>query len=117
MHFLIHSKGDIDHVPLAPDFPMVIGVPEQTENYNLSDLRRRFTHNWVAGAGVVIDFGKTDLELRFNYEVGMNNQIKTEARFEDRDLIENYAYVPDDYRVNSFNLSVVYSRNILRPYK
>ena len=117
LHFLIHSKGDIDHVGLTPDFPMITGVTEQAENFNLTDLRRRFTHNWVAGAGVVIDFGKSILDLRFNYEIGMNNQVKTDARLANRDLVERYAFIPDDYRVNSFNLSVVYSRNILTPYK
>ncbi|MCK5368179.1 MAG: PorT family protein, partial [Cyclobacteriaceae bacterium] len=40
LHYLIHSKGDLDHVPLAPDFPMVIGVPELVDNYDLTDQRR-----------------------------------------------------------------------------
>ena len=117
LHYLIHSKGDIDHVPLAPDFPMVIGVPELVDNYDLTGLRRRFTHNWVVSAGIMIDFKHSLLELRGTYQIGLNNLIDKQSTHTNRELVETYAYIPDDYRVNSLVISLVYSRNILKPNK
>ena len=117
MHYLIHSKGDIDHVPLAPDFPMVIGVPELVDDYDLTDQRRTFSHNWVISAGLMIDFKHSLLELRGSYEIGLNNQINKDETHSNRKLVENYAYIPDDYRVNTLVISLVFSRNILKPNK
>ena len=117
LHYLIHSKGDIDHVPLAPDFPMVIGVPELVDNYDLTDQRRTFSHNWVISAGLIIDFRHSLLEVRGSYQIGLNNQIDKENTHTNRELVETYGYIPDDYRVNTLTISLVYSINILKPKK
>lgn len=117
LHYLIQSIGDIDHVPLAPDFPSIIGVPELVDNYDLIDLRRRFSNNWVISAGLIIDFRHSLLEVRGSYEIGLNNQIDKENTHTNRELVETYAYIPDDYRVNTLVISISFSRNILKPNK
>ena len=96
---------------------MVIGVPELVDNYDLTDLRRSFSHNWVISVGIMIDFKHSLLKLRGTYEIGLNNQINKENTHANRELVETYAYVPDDYRVNTLMISLIFSRNILKPNK
>ena len=68
-------------------------------------------------AGIMIDFKHTLLEVRATYELGLNNQINKEETHLNRELVETYAYIPDDYRVNTLIISLVFSGNILKPNK
>jgi len=117
LHILLKAKGDIDHLPLQPEFPTIIGVPFSTDGYNLTDQRKRYAHNWVASAGMQVAFDLFLAEFRIMYERGLTNLVNSGARHTDRELLDTYAYVPDDYKVNSLTVSLVLVRNILKPKK
>ncbi len=116
-HILLQSQGDIDRIPLEPDFPSIVGIAEQTTDYNLTKQRRKLTHNWNASTGVIIDFNQFLVELKATYQLGINNEINRNYWLKNTELTEVYAFVSDDYRIDSYLFTISLLRNISNPIK
>ena len=118
MHYLLKAKANLDHEPLEPEFPIAfIGIPFSAEDYDLTHQRKRVTWNWVFSGGVQRKLGKLLLEFRFTYEHGINNLIDAEKRYIDQELLDKFAYVPDDMKVDNYIISLGLLRNFAIPVK
>lgn len=75
---------------------------------DLINQRNKINFSAVAGAGVKIKVGKNHFiaEARFNY--GILNQVKEENRLDNQELIFDYGYVDDDFKLNSISISLGY---------
>ncbi|GAA0192039.1 hypothetical protein GCM10009122_54770 [Fulvivirga kasyanovii] len=75
---------------------------------DLTDQRNKINFSAIAGAGIKIKVGKNHFvaEARFNY--GILNQVKEENRLSNQELIFDYGYVDDDFKLNSFSVSLGY---------
>ena len=118
MHYLLSSKANIDHAPIVPEIPSgSLGIPQTVRDYDLTDQREKITWNWVMSAGVQRKINKLTLEARVSYEYGLNNLVKTEARFSDQELLDKYAYVPDDYKMDNIRFTIGVFRTLSKPVK
>ena len=118
MHYLLKAKANLDHEPLEPEFPIpFIGVPVSAQDYDLTHQRKRVTWNWVFSGGVQRKLGKLLLEFRFTYERGLNNLIDADERYADQELLDKYAYVPDDMKLDNYVLTLSLLRNFSIPVK
>ena len=118
LRYLLFVKADLDHSPLEPDFIIpFIGFPEEAVGYDISPQRKDVTGNWMLSAGLQRKIDRYQIEGRFTYLVGIHNLVKTSERFNDRSLLDQYAYVPDDFRMNSYQVSISVSRISVNPVK
>ena len=118
MHYLLSSKADLLHVPLEPEFPKpFIGVPVFATDYDLIDIKKRVTWNTVLSGGIQLKVGKMILEGRFTFERGLNNIIDEDRRFSDSVLLDDFAFVPDDYKLDNYILTLAILRNFVIPVK
>lgn len=118
-HYLLSAKGDLEHFSLEPDFSgVLIGIPFSADDYDLTDLRRRSTYNWLVSAGFQAPLrGGFLLELKMTYERGFHNLIEEEKRFSDDVLVEDFAFIPDDFKVSGWVLTLSIMKNYTRPIK
>ncbi|MBL6445903.1 PorT family protein [Fulvivirga sp. 29W222] len=75
---------------------------------SLLDQRNKINFSAIAGAGIKIKVGKNHFiaEARFNY--GILNQVKEENRLKNQELIFDYGYVDNDFKLNSISISLGY---------
>ncbi len=105
LHYMVHAEAEIDHWPLDTGLEAFFGFPYSTE-YNLTPQRTTFTHNWIVSAGLQYGFSDFLVELNVSYERGLSNHTNGENRYSDKELFSRYAYVPDDYKVNTWIVSI-----------
>lgn len=117
LQVMLSASGNIDHWPLDTGIPAFNGIPYTTSGYNLTSQRTTFAHNWMVSAGLQYDIRDFLLELNVAYERGLTNLINAEERYSNRELLETYAYVPDDYKVNSYVVSIRILRKKVKPVK
>lgn len=116
--YLLSARAELDHSPIEPEYPKpFIGVPKEASNYNLSEQRKAITGSWVFSAGVQRKIQSFILELRFTYNYGVNNMVNTKHRLSDPVLLEDYAYVPDDFKMDSYVISISLLRNYTKAKK
>lgn len=117
-HYLIHVKADLERFTREPEIEgTIIGVPYSEDNYDLSDLRRKSTFNWITSAGVQVPLrGGFLLEGRLTYERGLQNLIRVEKRFND-ELIEDFGYLPDDFKVSAWMIGLTIWKHYTQPKK
>lgn len=113
--YLLAASGDIDHIPLPIYSPFNLGDPISVEEYDLNDQRIRWTWFYSASAGAQYYFGDWILELSAVYQYGFNNLTKNSRRYSDQVLFEDLAYVPDDFKLNDFQLKIGILRNFTTP--
>jgi len=117
-HYLIRAEGDLIHFALKPEFTGIpIGVPFLADDYDLTHLRRRHTFNWLVSAGIQTSLPGLLVEFKLTYERGFHNLIEEEKRFKDKVLLDDFAYVPDDFKVSSWMFSLTVMRNFTKPKK
>jgi hypothetical protein len=117
LDYLLKSEADIDHWPLNTGIFAVNGVPFSVKSYNLTEQQTRWSHNWLVSGAAFYQFSQFMLQLEFAYTRGLTNQVIPANRYDDPVLLETYAYVPDDYKVNSYTVTVKLLRYIAKPYK
>jgi hypothetical protein len=117
-HWLLVSRGDIELFGRQSGSRTILnGIPEKTIDYNLSEQRNKVNLNYVLGAAIRRKFGLTAIELAFNYEYGLNNLVIGEERFSNEDLYRTYSYIPDDFKMNQWRISVGIIQSFVYPKK
>ena len=118
-HYLFKARADIERIPLAPEIlGASSGIYKSADNYDVSFNRRRSTLNWVFNVGTqMIIKGGYLLGFDLSYEWGLWNLIEEEKRFEDQFLVNELSYVPDDYKVSCWMLSVKFMKHYTKPRK
>lgn len=118
LHYLIKAKADIDHIPITPEYPIpFIGVPVSVKNFDLTSQKTRVTWNTLFSGGVQWKAKSFLIEFRFTYERGLNNLINTAKRYSNQVLLDNFAYVPDDVKMDNYLFTVSLLRNFTWPIK
>jgi tetratricopeptide (TPR) repeat protein len=116
--YIIRAEADIERFALDPNtFPQILGVPNSVEDYDLTNTRRRSNINWLGSVGVQVTFEDILVEGFLSFEEGMNNVISDKNRYDDFRLREDFAYVPDDFKVSSWMFGVSVKKNFTKPKK
>ena len=117
-HYMAKAKGDFRHVPITQDFPIPFdGIPYFTEDFDITDQHNRLSHNVIGSIGIQKPMGKNIVELRFSYERGISNLINEDKRYSNDELLNKYAYVPDDVRVSTYYIGLTFYYNFSEPKK
>jgi hypothetical protein len=117
-HFLINSNLDLDLRAIPTDVLVpYAGIPYKTNGYDVSFQRKSFTLNYLLGFGLRRTIGTYQVELAVNYELGGQNLINTEERYNDENLLNTYFYVPDDIRLSNVRISFGIYKGIFKPKK
>lgn len=117
-HFLLRSNLSLDLRAIDTNTPVAyVGIPYKTDQYNASAQRQSLTLNYQFGGGIRKSLGTFHIELAINYQFGINNLVSVQNRYTDNKLIETYAYVPDDIKLNHFIINFGVYKSILKPKK
>ena len=116
--YILKSRLELDLRTIPTEVPVpYAGIPQKTNNYNATSQRKNIVFNYILGGGLRKSIGTIQLELAMSYQFGLNNLINSEARLSDPTLINTYAYIPDDLKLNNFMLTVGVYKSILTPKK
>ncbi len=116
--YLIRTEADIDHWPLNTGILFAAnGVVYSAEAYDLTYQQTRFSNNWIVSGAAQYQFSQFLVQLEFSYMRGLTNQVNSAARYDNQEFLDTYAYVPDDYKVNSYTISLKLLKYFSKPYK
>lgn len=93
-------------------------IPEKSISLRSPNLRKTLNGAVVAGGGFKFrNFLKTggDLTVEARYTLSLANVVKTQNRIANEELIYDYGYIDNDFRVQSFGFSLTYLLPKYRP--
>jgi hypothetical protein len=117
-HTLSSAQADITNSPIEGGIPNPFaGVTRSVEDYDISHQRTSGHWNLLVGGGLRYQVQHFSIEASIYYENGENNLVEESVRYQNSELISQYSYVPDDFKLRqlSFNLGIVYS--FLKPVR
>ncbi|MFY0607037.1 MAG: outer membrane beta-barrel protein [Cyclobacteriaceae bacterium] len=118
MHFLASSKADLALFGRDPDFTTTLtGLTRTVTDRKLTEQRRGITWNYTIGAGIRRNIGLTSVSLTAQYEYGLRNLAKASRRYQDEELLIQYSYVADDFKMNNLQFRIGLSRHFVKPQK
>jgi len=87
------------------------------ETINTKNLRKNVSFMAMGGVELKIKnvIGRGYLLFDFRYSYSLNNIVKKENRFSDNNLLYNYMYVDNDFKLTSFQFSMGYGIPIYKP--
>jgi hypothetical protein len=118
MQILQSARADMALNPQIGEIPAAFGgYPESQENLDLSFQRKSLLNNLYAGIGLRYGRGHHRFELSYRFQHAWTNLVIDDQRFSDANLLNNLAYVPDDFSFNYGLWQVGYLYTFLKPQK
>ncbi|UCH13251.1 MAG: PorT family protein, partial [Bacteroidales bacterium] len=103
------SVGRINKVTGKPSRTYDVNSPPITgADISMNDFRVSNTFFSIIGAGFKYKVPRGYLMCDIRFNIGLNNIINVENRFESSELWSKYFYVDDDYSINYFTLTFGY---------
>lgn len=92
-------------------------ITVSSENRDISHYRQDFLYSGIIGAGVryKVPRGVLTFDLRAN--IGLNNIVRPERRYENQEFLTKYYYLDDNFSLNTFSFSVSYYFSFYKPKK
>jgi hypothetical protein len=84
-------------------------------SYNMLNLRRKINNRFIVGWGAMFKVQSGFIDINFQYSIEVLNQAAPKNRYSDANLVLQYSYVDDDFKSNTFSLSLAYRRTYFRP--
>lgn len=84
---------------------------------DMSGYRKSMLYSGIIGAGVRYKVPRGILLVDLRANLGLNNIVKSEKRFQNPELYNKYFYLDDDFSLNTFSLSVGYYFSFYSPRK
>jgi hypothetical protein len=91
--------------------------PVTGEKSDITDYRNTILYSGIVGGGFryKIPKGVISLELRAN--IGLNNIVKSDMRYNNYELYSKFYYLDDDFSLNTFSLTAGYYFSFYKPKK
>jgi hypothetical protein len=88
-----------------------------SEDLDIKGYRKNLIFGAIAGVGMryKVPRGVISIDLRAN--IGLNNIVKKDQRWENQDFITKYYHVDDDFSINTFSLTAGYYFSFYKPKK
>ena len=77
--------------------------------------RRKVNLSFLTDLGVRYKVPEGYLFFRASYQMGLMNQVNTNARYDNPELMYLYYYVDDDFKINNLSFSFGYTRMLYKP--
>lgn len=118
-NFLLSSKADLELFGIRSEDPITIipGVPEKVENIDLKHQRSNVIFNYIASLGIRRTIGLYGVEVRAQYDFGLNNLVDEKNRFSNEQVWRTYSYVPNDFKLDAFKIMFGVTRRFSTPVK
>ncbi|MFY0627257.1 MAG: PorT family protein [Reichenbachiella sp.] len=117
-HLLLSSKANLELFGIDSEQRTTLtGIPRKATDYDISNQRKNATLNYVFGGGIRKNFGLYAVEISAFYEYGLNNLIEESERYSDQNLWRTYSYVPDDFKMDHFKISLGIIKSFVYPKK
>jgi hypothetical protein len=117
LSYLVKAKANLQHTPQQGLLNAYYGDVWLISDYDITNQRNQVTHNWIASGGIHHPIQDFLVEVKVSYQRGLSNVIDDTKRYDDPILLDEYAFVPDDYKVNHWVISIGFMRNIIHPQK
>ncbi len=82
---------------------------------NIIDFRRKLNFSSIAGLGVKYKIPRGFLIFDTRYNYGILNQVNTNQRYTNPELIYKYYYVDNNFKLNNLMFSIGYVYSIYKP--
>lgn len=90
---------------------------EEIDRENRLPLRTMINVSAVAGLGAKFRLGRNFLVVEARYNRFLLNNVNRENRYNIRELVYEYAYVDNDFRMDNFSLSIGFEKSFYKPRK
>lgn len=84
---------------------------------DMKPLRANSNYWLLAGIGGKLNVSKGNIFLGLDYKRGMKNQVDVLNRYSNDELLYNYYYVDNDFKIHNWALSIGYVYSIYNPTK
>lgn len=83
----------------------------------LKKFRNPFNIWAIAGAGLKYKVKRGNIFFDVKYNLGLFNQVKSDTRYENTELIYKYYYIDNNFRINNLSLSIGFMYLFYKPEK
>lgn len=120
IHYFIRggfSVAKITGITGHPTHKFADEIPVSGEDQDISYYRQKMLYGGIAGAGVryKVPRGMLIFDLRAN--IGLNNIVRPDRRYENQEFLTKYYYLDDDFSINTFSISASYYFSFYHPKK
>jgi hypothetical protein len=96
----------------AEELPPITG-----ENSDITDYRNNILYSGVIGGGILYKIPRGVISLDFRANIGLNNIVKSNMRYDNYELSSKFYYLDDDFSLNTFSLTAGYYFSFYKPKK
>lgn len=115
---LYQAKADMGLEPQMGEIPAAFaGYPERQEAIDLNFQRRNLIPNSYAGIGLRYGKGYHCFELSYRFQYAWHNLTVADERYSNENLLNNLAYVPDDFSFSYGLWQIGYLYSFIKPEK
>lgn len=116
--YLQNSIADIAIEPQAGEIPAAFGgYPARVENFDLNFQRKDWLMSGYLGGGVRYGIGNHRFEFSYRLHQTWQNMVDADARYTNAQLVNDLAYVPDDFIISYGSWQIGYLYTFLKPEK
>jgi hypothetical protein len=118
-HFIARAGLSAARISKATGEPSRISTQssQSGSDMDISDYRKNMLYSGIIGAGVRYKVPRGILQLDLRANLGLNNIVRSEKRYQNPELYNQYFYLDDDFSLNTFSLSVGYYFSFYSPRK
>ena len=108
--YMVNSKTEISRT--------IKNNPQNNEKtIDIKEYRNPMNLWAVYGTGVKYKVESGHITFNINYNRGLFNQVKTDARYANPEFIYSYYHIDDDYKLNFWSFSFGYTYSFFKPKK
>jgi len=121
IHYFVRagvSVARFTSVTGQPELKYSEELPQKTgENYDMALYRKKMLYSGILGIGMryKVPRGVIMLDLRTN--LGLNKIVRSEKRYDNQTLSDEFFYLDDDFSLNTFSFSASYYFSFYKPKK
>ncbi|MCP4521351.1 MAG: PorT family protein [Cytophagales bacterium] len=90
-------------------------APVEASDVLITNQRESFNVSAIVAAGVRFKIKRGMISIDMRYQQGLLNQVNTQERYKNYDLIYRYYYVDSDFLLNHYSVSVSYVYSLYNP--
>jgi hypothetical protein len=92
-------------------------ITVSSEDQDIRHYRYNLLYHGIIGAGVRYKIPRGVLSFDIRANIGLNNIVRPEHRYENQEFLTKYYYLDDNFALNTFSLSASYYFSFYKPKK
>jgi hypothetical protein len=108
--YLMNAKSQLVVSNLTTGQP-----PRVNFEYELNNNRNRINKQLFIGVGILKKRGKNIVGIHAGYSIALESAVKAHSRFQYPELFSTFGYIDNEFKINSFLLSLTFNRIYYKP--